>query len=252
MFEATLEAQTLDAGENRFRSLSTAVLAHAGVIGAILAVTAMIIPTPLVPEPPGLVVVLPRFEDFEKAMGPHDPPPPIKKSGPATAAHLQPPVVPKPIEQPTETPTTVPTPPPTDDPGNDLPGEGVPNGDPNGDPRGVPFGTGKPDGDGGGEGPFDGGPVIVTGDMVRPVLVSKIEPVYPNAARKARLPGRVVLEAVIGLDGSVESVSVISSSSSLFDEAAMAAVRRWKYTPARMNGGPVRVYYTVQVSFVLR
>lgn len=250
MFEATLEAQSLNVGEKRFRSLSTAIVAHATLISAIVVVTAMIVPPVTPPEPRGIVVVLPPVHDFDKALAPHDPPPPIKKGGAATAPH-EIPVVPKPIEQPMETPSTVPTPPPTDAAGTDLSGEGDPNGDPDGDARGVPDGTGKPSGDDG-EGPFGGDPVPFTGDMVRPVLLSKIEPVYPSTARKARLPGRVVLEAVIGLDGSVESVSVISSSSSLFDEAAMAAVRRWKYTPARMNGSPVRVYFTVQVSFTLR
>jgi protein TonB len=94
--------------------------------------------------------------------------------------------------------------------------------------------------------------VEVTGDMVRPVLLVKVEPSYPHVARRAGLGGRVTLRAVIAEDGSVESVEVFASTNSLFDNAAIEAVRQWRYRPALMNGRPVRVYFSVVVSFIVR
>jgi protein TonB len=125
-------------------------------------------------------------------------------------------------------------------------------------------GDGPPgrDGDGGGgnrEGPGGPGegedrgvstPLLVTGDVEPPVLLHKVEPVYPEIARKARLQGRVFLRAVIGTTGAVEAVEVLSTSP-FFEDAAVAAVKEWRYRPARYHGAPVAVYFTVTVSFVL-
>jgi TonB family protein len=78
--------------------------------------------------------------------------------------------------------------------------------------------------------------------MVRPVLLAKIEPVYPTTARIARMAGRVVVEAVIGLDGRVESAEVISSTS---------PVRRLRPMPGSWEGpdgwASRRVYFKVAV-----
>jgi periplasmic protein TonB len=251
MFEATLEAQALNNNERRFRSLSTAIVAHATLISAIVVVTAMIVPDVKGPDAPLDVVFRKIDPNFLRSLAPNDPAPTIARPKPATGSRPVTPVVPRPIEQPRETPNTIPEIPLSGAPGPDVTdGHGGPDDGENGN------GSSDSDGDGdggGGEGSdFESGPQPLTPDMVRPVLVSKVEPVYPQAARVARMQGRVVVEAVIGLDGRVESAVVLSSSNGLFDEAALAAVRKWTYTPAKMNGSPVRVYFTVQVSFVLR
>jgi protein TonB len=88
--------------------------------------------------------------------------------------------------------------------------------------------------------------------MTKPMLLVKVEPTYPDVARMARLSGRVTISAVIGLDGSVESAEVLASTSPLFSDTAIGAVRKWRYRPALMNGKPVRVYFTVVVDFSLR
>jgi len=124
-------------------------------------------------------------------------------------------------------------------------------GDPGDGRAGIPGSLGE-----GGGGLDDGtgpvGPVVLTGEMLVPKLVTRVDPIYPNVARKARLQGRVIVEAVIGLDGAVESAKILTSTSTLFDDAALEAVRQWRYTPATMNGRPVRVYFTVSVAFVIR
>jgi protein TonB len=60
----------------------------------------------------------------------------------------------------------------------------------------------------------------------------------------------VILEAVISENGNVEGVKVLASRG-LLDQAAIDAVRQWRYRPATLNGKPVRVYFTVTVDFVL-
>jgi protein TonB len=60
------------------------------------------------------------------------------------------------------------------------------------------------------------------------------------------------VRAVIAPDGSVESVEVVSSTNPMFNDAAVDAVRRWRYRPALMNGRPVRVYFSVVVDFLVR
>jgi protein TonB len=147
-------------------------------------------------------------------------------------------------------PSTDASPPPVADRSSDGPDGplGGPLGDPEGSDLGVPDGhgtNGSPDGNG-------SDPVYVTGDMVSPTLLVKVEPAYPEVARIARLGGRVIVKAVIGLDGNVESAEIFSSTSPLFDRSALDAVTRWRYRPALMNGKPVRVYFTVLVAFSLR
>jgi protein TonB len=65
------------------------------------------------------------------------------------------------------------------------------------------------------------------------------------------MEGKVICQAVIGTDGTVKDVTILRSSNSLFDQAAIQAVRKWKYKPASQNGRPVSVYFTVVVDFEL-
>ena len=84
-----------------------------------------------------------------------------------------------------------------------------------------------------------------------PVLVSRIEPVYPETARKLHLEGIVVLQAVIDRSGSVVDLRVVKSAGELLDAAAIAAVEKWIYRPATLNGRAVNVSLTVTVDFKL-
>lgn len=95
------------------------------------------------------------------------------------------------------------------------------------------------------------GPVRIGGDVQPPVLVRRVDPEYPALAAEARLEGLVLLEAVVGEDGTVESLSVVRHLNLLLDRAAAAAVRQWRYAPLRLNGRPVRFILTVTVSFRL-
>jgi TonB family protein len=81
-------------------------------------------------------------------------------------------------------------------------------------------------------------------------ILTKAVPVYPPAAKKARIQGKVVLDAVIGTDGNVESLRVLSGPQEL-QQSALDAVRQWTYKPYLLNGDPVEVETTVNIIYNL-
>jgi TonB family protein len=97
----------------------------------------------------------------------------------------------------------------------------------------------------------DSNPIIPTDAVTLPVLVTKVEPVYPEQARRKGLEGNVTLEAAILKDGTVGNVTVLAASNPMFRDAVLEAVRQWTYTPAVMDGKPVAVYLTIRVGFRL-
>jgi periplasmic protein TonB len=74
---------------------------------------------------------------------------------------------------------------------------------------------------------------------------------YPEVAKRSGLEGSVTVEALIGKDGSVEKVNVIKSDYDLFKDAAIDAMKRAKFTPARQNGTPLKVWVTRKINFKL-
>ena len=76
-------------------------------------------------------------------------------------------------------------------------------------------------------------------------------PVYPAIARITRTQGVVVLEALITREGAVDSLRVISGHQLLI-QAALDAVRQWRYRPTLLNGEPVEVITTITVTFTLQ
>jgi protein TonB len=93
-------------------------------------------------------------------------------------------------------------------------------------------------------------PVRVGGDIRPPVKVRDAAPVYPEIARAARVQGIVIIEATIDTSGRVTATRLLRSVA-LLDEAALAAVRQWVFTPTRLNGEPTPVVMTVTVQFRL-
>lgn len=80
------------------------------------------------------------------------------------------------------------------------------------------------------------------------MLQSRVEPVYPIIALKARVQGTVLLRAVISREGNIENLQLIQGHPMLV-EAAINAVRQWHYVPYRLSGEPVEVETTVLVNF---
>jgi protein TonB len=94
-------------------------------------------------------------------------------------------------------------------------------------------------------------PVRPGGDIREPVKVRHVPPVYPQIAINARISGRVVIDAVIGTDGVVREARILSGVP-LLNQAALDAVKQWRYTPTTLNNVPVPVIMTVTVQFNLQ
>jgi protein TonB len=213
----------------------------------------------------------------ESAAPPPPPPPPPPAAKAATVARpkltepkaVVPQEAPK-FTAPIEVPERIAV-----DPGSDLGTADLPAGEPDGAPGGVEGGV-KGGVEGGVKGgvvggvlggvpqpeatppptpapkpePTPSGPVRVGGKIKAPTKVSNVPPVYPDIAKQARVQGVVVLEATISPSGEVTNVRVVNGIP-LLNEAAMNAVRQWRYTPTLLNGVPVPVIMTVTVNFRL-
>jgi protein TonB len=83
-----------------------------------------------------------------------------------------------------------------------------------------------------------------------PKKLVHVAPLYPEIARTARIEGIVVMEALLDATGKVDSVRVLRSVA-LLDDAAIRAVKQWRYTPTELNGVPVPVLMTITVRFAL-
>jgi TonB family protein len=90
---------------------------------------------------------------------------------------------------------------------------------------------------------------IQNGGVKAGVLLVKVPPVYPLSARAAHISGTVVIEAMIGKDGLVQDATVVSSPDESLSQAALDAVRQWRYQPYMLNGNPVAVKTTINLNF---
>jgi protein TonB len=99
--------------------------------------------------------------------------------------------------------------------------------------------------------PRPAGPVRVADLPVTPRKIGDVRPVYPEIARLSRLEGTVFLEAVLDTTGRVTQLRVIKSAP-MFDQAALDAVRQWRYMPSLYGGHPVSVLMTITVRFTLQ
>ncbi len=110
--------------------------------------------------------------------------------------------------------------------------------------------------EGSAEAPSADGPLIAgIGEVSKPVLIqaSKVAPEYPELARVTRSEGHVIMQAVILRDGTVADLEILRAvpiGLGMLD-AAVEAVSQWRYEPAKLNGEPVDVYFTVFVEFKL-
>jgi TonB family protein len=85
-----------------------------------------------------------------------------------------------------------------------------------------------------------------------PVVEKRVDPVYPEEYRRARVAGLVVLEAAVSQAGTVENVGIIKSLAPGLDMAAVNAVRQWRFKPAMKDGKPVPVLFNLTIQFSLK
>jgi protein TonB len=91
---------------------------------------------------------------------------------------------------------------------------------------------------------------VRVGHLEQSKLIHRVNPVYPVLAVKARVSGTVVVEAMIDEEGTVSTVKALSGHPLLVD-AAVEAVKQWKYSPTVLNGEPVPILAIVTVTFKL-
>src|SRR5262249_5758576 len=91
---------------------------------------------------------------------------------------------------------------------------------------------------------------VVIGHIDQAMLVRRIEPVYPTIPKQLHRSGRVELHAVIAMDGTIQSLEVVSGDP-MFVPSALDAVRRWRYRPTLLNGQPVEVDTFITVIYTL-
>jgi TonB family protein len=93
--------------------------------------------------------------------------------------------------------------------------------------------------------------IRVSSAVTQGLLVKEVQPIYPEEAKVARAQGSVIMAALIGKDGTVQNLRIVNSDSPLLNQAALDAVKQWKYKPYVLNGTPVEVDTNVTVNFTL-
>jgi protein TonB len=216
-------------------TLGVSIVFHLCVISAVVVAPLFAtgdLPEPRRAAPEYILVTAPLPPDPARLRRPNTPAAPSTSVAPLTAPDVVRP----------ETAVTTPAPGPID--------FGVPGGEPtgggfvlgsvvNGDPLPLPAAPAARK-----------EPIRVGGDIRPPQRIRDVSPRYPAIAQASRVEGVVILEAVIAEDGSVRDVRVLRSKP-LLDDAAVEAVRQWRFTPTLLNGQAVPVVMTVTVSFTL-
>jgi protein TonB len=97
----------------------------------------------------------------------------------------------------------------------------------------------------------DAGPVRVGGEVIAPLLLTRVSPSYPGVAIALRKEGEVELTCIIDRTGKVRSATVIRSDLPAFSEAAIAAVKKWQFRPGMLRGQAIDTIFDLRVAFRL-
>ena len=101
---------------------------------------------------------------------------------------------------------------------------------------------------------FGNGAFGLGSDVTSPTVLREVKPSYTAEAMRAKVQGAVMVQAVVREDGTVGQVRVVRSLDRTFglDEAALEAVRNWRFTPGRRQGRNVAVIVEIELMFTLR
>ena len=231
----------------RSLTLSASLMLHTLLLGALVLVP--ILYSDVLPVPGDAVRAF--FVTPPVAAPPPPPPPPAPAAG---ARMSRAPAAPRPEPATTAfvAPIEVPSQIKIEEPSLDLSGVqgGVPGGVEGGIPGGVVGGIvgGLPS-----EAPAPPPTKVVRigGALVAPKLVRSVRPEYPALAAQARVQAVIILEAQVDTRGFVKNVHVLRGSP-LFDDAAVEAVKQWRYQPLLLNGEPTEFILTVTLLFNLQ
>jgi protein TonB len=223
----------------------SATLALSIALHAILIVAVVVVPLFFYDSLPAPDEAVRAFFVTPVVAAPPPPPPPPPAAGVRPPPRT--PVVPHP-EEPAKFVA------PLDTPAEIKPEEGIALGVEGGVPGGVEGGV--PGGVVGGivggmpqEAAVPAAKLVRVGGLIKtPKLLKKVDPVYPELAKQARVGALIVLEATVDESGHVQEVRVLRSSP-LFDEPAVEAVKQWSYRPLLLNGIPTPFIVSVTLNF---
>lgn len=122
-------------------------------------------------------------------------------------------------------------------------GEELPEADPNAAGAGLGIANSQP--------AAPAAPVVVGGDVKQAKLISSMPPVYPALAKTQHVSGDVTVDALIDANGRVTTMKILSGPT-LLHQAAMDALKQWKYRPAMLDGKPVSMHLSVTIQFRLQ
>jgi len=92
---------------------------------------------------------------------------------------------------------------------------------------------------------------VLVGHLEPAMLLHRVEPLYPALARQIHREGQVELHAIISMDGTIQSLQVVSGDA-LFLQSATDAVRQWRYRATVLNGQPVEIETYITVIYTLQ
>jgi len=227
---------SITVGSKRWYTVPLSIAAHVIGIGTLLIVPLMA--SDVLPTPQSMMAyVVPA------------PPPPPPAPPPPAAVQPQPAAVTPTNPIPFEAPSTIEPEKPAAPPSTSIVSgpPGVPGGVPGGSGTELRLGPPPPAPQ---PKPAPEVPVRPGGAIQEPRKIKHVPPIYPSIAITAKMQGIVIIEATIAKDGSVKDARVLKSMP-LLDQAAIDAVRQWKFTPTLLNNVPVEVLMTVTVNFTL-
>lgn len=254
MFETSVVRVRAQAARGRFSLLTVSVIAHTAIIFGTVAISIASVDFP--PTAPDEYARAPVFDTVQipPPLGNPDGGAPPRRPEQQQQQQRPTPVQPAQTTAPAVMPETV-TPVETQSTGNGDPlasGTGTVTG-----PIGVPWGVeGSP-------GELDAPPVVVAPPRVeeriyeahevrRPVILTKVEPRYPQSMMRAGLPATVVVRCIIDKSGRVRDAEVIVPAMPPFNAEVLRAVAQWRFTPGMLNGQPVETYMNLTVKFEVK
>lgn len=85
----------------------------------------------------------------------------------------------------------------------------------------------------------------------QPKIIHRVDPRYPEHARRIKLQGWVAIECIVDRNGRTQNLRVVGSSNGVFEAAAMEALRQWRFTAGTLKGSPVDTVFVLRVNFTL-
>jgi periplasmic protein TonB len=256
MFETSVVRVRAAAAPRRVGLLSASVAFHtlAAVSAVVLSVASTSFPrnapnqfelfrvsAPLPPMPQGDPNA-PRHQVQQPVQKPQQPQAPrTPQAAPPESAPAQIPQTTQPLPQSTGAAT---------DTGGPIgPGSGAKWGDPNGDPNAIDVGQTQP---AIAQPSTPSGPLMPVGDVHSARVLHRVDPVYPRLAIAGHMTGVVVVRCVIDKDGRPSNIEIDRSTSPIFNQSAVDAVRQWTFAPGTLHGTPVDTYFELTITFSVR